>query len=208
MWVRSLGREYHLEEGMATHSSVLAWRISQTGEPGRLQSRESHRVKHDTSHLACMHINILELDVLLQFSEVIQILIILSCQQHKQQKHCRNFSYFQNLDYISQTSIHIKTHKFFFSDKLSHFVVQEIGLQQLGMKYYRSIVFQSLEMPQRMLISSCPIHEVPFSNVLDTYNIIVYQSLRTTLDHVLKQLEMDTCICMAESLESIHLKVS
>ena len=55
-------------------------------------------------------------------------------------------------------------------------------------------------MPQRMLISSCPVHEVPFSNVLGTFNIIVYQSLRTTLDHVLKQLEMDTCICMAESL--------
>ena len=61
MWVRSLGREYHLEEGMATHSSVLAWRISWTGKPGRLQSMELHGVKHYTSDLACMHINILEL---------------------------------------------------------------------------------------------------------------------------------------------------
>ena len=43
--VRSLGREDPLEEGMATHSSVLAWRIPWTEEPGGLQSRvakESH----------------------------------------------------------------------------------------------------------------------------------------------------------------------
>ena len=38
MQVRSLGREDSLEEGMATHSSVLAWRISWTEEPGGLQS--------------------------------------------------------------------------------------------------------------------------------------------------------------------------
>jgi len=37
-WVRSLGREDPLEEGMATHSSILAWRIPRTEEPGRLQS--------------------------------------------------------------------------------------------------------------------------------------------------------------------------
>ena len=36
MGVRSLGQEDHLEEGMATHSSILAWRISWTEEPGRL----------------------------------------------------------------------------------------------------------------------------------------------------------------------------
>ena len=37
MQVRSLGREDPLEEEMATHSSVLAWRIPRTEEPGRLQ---------------------------------------------------------------------------------------------------------------------------------------------------------------------------
>ena len=36
-----------LEKEMATHSSVLAWRIPGTGEPGRLPSLGSHRVKHD-----------------------------------------------------------------------------------------------------------------------------------------------------------------
>ena len=35
MWVRSLGREDPLEEGMATHSSILPWRISWTEKPGR-----------------------------------------------------------------------------------------------------------------------------------------------------------------------------
>ena len=36
MWVRSLGQEDPLEEGMATHSSILAWEISWTEEPSRL----------------------------------------------------------------------------------------------------------------------------------------------------------------------------
>ena len=45
--VRSLGREDHLEKKMATHSSVLAWRIPGTGEPGGLPSMGLHRVGHD-----------------------------------------------------------------------------------------------------------------------------------------------------------------
>ena len=40
--VQSLGQEDPLEEGMATHSSTLTWRILWTEEPGRLQSIESH----------------------------------------------------------------------------------------------------------------------------------------------------------------------
>ena len=50
MWetrVRSLGGEDPLQEEMATHSSILAWRISWTEEPGRLQSVGSQRVGHD-----------------------------------------------------------------------------------------------------------------------------------------------------------------
>ena len=46
-WVQSLGQEDPLEKGMATHSSVLAWRIPGTGEPGGLPSMGSHRVGHD-----------------------------------------------------------------------------------------------------------------------------------------------------------------
>ena len=51
MWVRSLGREDPLEEEMATHSSILAWRIPWTEEPSGLQSMGSHRVGHDLSDL-------------------------------------------------------------------------------------------------------------------------------------------------------------
>ena len=47
LWVRSLGREDPLEKGMATHSSILAWRIPGTGEPGGLPSMGSYRVGHD-----------------------------------------------------------------------------------------------------------------------------------------------------------------
>ena len=46
MWV-GLTWEDPLEEGMATHSSVLAWRIPWTEEPGELQSLGVHRVGHD-----------------------------------------------------------------------------------------------------------------------------------------------------------------
>ena len=42
----SLGQEDLLEEGMATHPSILAWRIPWTEEPGGLQSMESQRVGH------------------------------------------------------------------------------------------------------------------------------------------------------------------
>ena len=47
MWVLSLGGEDPLEEGMATHSSILALRIPRTEESGGLQSMESQRVRHD-----------------------------------------------------------------------------------------------------------------------------------------------------------------
>ena len=46
-WVRSLGWEDPLEKEMATHSSILAWRILWTEDPDRLQSMGSQRVGHD-----------------------------------------------------------------------------------------------------------------------------------------------------------------
>ena len=46
--VQSLGWKDPLEEGMATHSSILAWRIPWTVEPGGLQSMGSQRVRHDS----------------------------------------------------------------------------------------------------------------------------------------------------------------
>ena len=46
-WVQSLGREDPLEKEMATHSSILAWKISWTEEPGGLQSLRLQRVGHD-----------------------------------------------------------------------------------------------------------------------------------------------------------------
>ena len=46
-WVLSLDWKYPLEKGMATHSSILVWRIPWTEEPGRLQSMGLQRVGHD-----------------------------------------------------------------------------------------------------------------------------------------------------------------
>ena len=53
--VWSLGQEDPLEEGTATHSSILAWRIPWLEEPGEQQSIASQRVVHDWSDFACMH---------------------------------------------------------------------------------------------------------------------------------------------------------
>ena len=46
-WVQSLGWEDPLKKGTATHSSILAWEIPRTEEPGELQSMGSQRVGHD-----------------------------------------------------------------------------------------------------------------------------------------------------------------
>ena len=46
-WVQSLGQEDPLEKELETHSSILAWRISWTEEPGGLLSRGPQRVRHD-----------------------------------------------------------------------------------------------------------------------------------------------------------------
>ena len=46
-WVQSLGQKDPLEKGMATHSSILAWRIPWTEEPGGPQFMELQRVGHD-----------------------------------------------------------------------------------------------------------------------------------------------------------------
>ena len=56
MWVRSLRQEDFLEEGMATHSSIIAWGMPWTEEPGGLWSIGSQRVRHDRSYLACIEI--------------------------------------------------------------------------------------------------------------------------------------------------------
>ena len=55
MWVWSLGQEDPLEEGMATHSSILAWRIPWTEELGGLQFMGLQRVRQEWSDVARMH---------------------------------------------------------------------------------------------------------------------------------------------------------
>ena len=47
IWVQSLGQEDPVEKEMATHSSILTWKVTQTEDPGRLQSMGQQRVEHD-----------------------------------------------------------------------------------------------------------------------------------------------------------------
>ena len=67
-WLSGFTFTFHfhaLEKEMATHSSVLAWRIPGTGEPSRLPSMGSHRVRHDWSDLAAAGAVAAELDLTL-----------------------------------------------------------------------------------------------------------------------------------------------
>ena len=59
-WVWSLGWEDPLEKGMATYSSILAWRIPWIEKPGRLQSMGSQRVGHNWVHLNWMETQIID----------------------------------------------------------------------------------------------------------------------------------------------------
>ena len=72
-WARSLGQEDPLEKKMATHSSILAWRIPWVEEPGGLQSMESdmtERLTHNHTHTAKGFgiVNKAEIDVFLELS--------------------------------------------------------------------------------------------------------------------------------------------
>ena len=71
--VQSLGQEDTLEIGMTTHSSILAWRIPWTEEPGRLQSMGSQRVRYDWSNLACTHAG--DINVYMHLSSVHGVLV-------------------------------------------------------------------------------------------------------------------------------------
>ena len=55
MWVQSLGQEDPLEREMATHSSILAWEIPQTEEPGGLQSMGLQKSWTRLNDWACTH---------------------------------------------------------------------------------------------------------------------------------------------------------
>ena len=63
MSVQSLGQEDPLKENTAAHSSILAWRISRTEEPGGLQPEASQTVKHDyaTEHTQTTQIKLIHL---------------------------------------------------------------------------------------------------------------------------------------------------
>ena len=60
--IQFLDREDPLEKGMATHSSVLGWRSSRTGEPGALQSMGLHRVGHLSRDMGSLFLCIIGID--------------------------------------------------------------------------------------------------------------------------------------------------
>ena len=65
-WVQSPGQEDALEKGMATPSSIFAWRIPWTEEPDRLQSMGSQRVRHDSA-IKYIHTQVGEISTVLHF---------------------------------------------------------------------------------------------------------------------------------------------
>ena len=67
IWVRSLSWEDSLEQETATHSSILAWEILLTEEPGRLQSMELQRVGHDRATKHTCKVTVPEGPVFLEY---------------------------------------------------------------------------------------------------------------------------------------------
>ena len=63
-WVQSLGQEDCLEKGMATHSSILAWRIPWTEEPGGLQSMGSQRVGYNGAANTHAHLDMVRVQLM------------------------------------------------------------------------------------------------------------------------------------------------
>ena len=62
MMVQFLGQEHTLEQEITTHSSIIAWKIPWTEEPGGLQSMGSPKVKHDLAHMLASTLYILKKD--------------------------------------------------------------------------------------------------------------------------------------------------
>ena len=78
MWVQSLGQEDPLEKEMANYSSILAWKISRTEEPGGLQFMRLQRVGHDGAHIntsSHMHMTVRVIDEKFQFSSQVALVV-------------------------------------------------------------------------------------------------------------------------------------
>ena len=96
---QSLGWEDPLEESMATHSSILAWRIPRTEEPGRLQSRGSQRIRHKLATkqqqaLICFAIFI-NIDFNIHFKQK-KLQIIMNILLIHKSKSLKNMNMFRN----------------------------------------------------------------------------------------------------------------
>ena len=84
-WVQSLSQEDPLEEEMATHSGILAWKIPWTEEPGGLQSMGSQRVRHNgvTEHALTLTYLTVSRGNIYKMSNSVRIWFVLSLLQNK-----------------------------------------------------------------------------------------------------------------------------
>ena len=92
MWVQTLGQEDPLEKGMATRSSIPAWRISWAEEPGRLQGRkESDRLKQMS-----MHITLYTITTIKVLNMSIIVLFLCHSNQDYLQQHTQIHTHHEN----------------------------------------------------------------------------------------------------------------
>ena len=93
MWVQFLGWEDSLKKEMASHSSILAWEIPWTEEPGRLQSIGVARVRHDwaSKQPPCTDTHTLKYKYKHTYDSSIQILQLNYMLQNKGVKNSKNF---------------------------------------------------------------------------------------------------------------------
>ena len=103
-WVRSLGREDPLDKKVATHSSILAWRIPWTEEPGRLQSTGSQRVGQDWATSQLLYQEVCKFYMLLLILKMIWALLYLFSRKRK----LRSFIPFGKANADARIKIQIK----------------------------------------------------------------------------------------------------
>ena len=98
-WVQSLCTEDPLEMGMATHSSILAWRIPWTEKPGRLQSMGLQKVRHDSATNTCIICTLYILSYIFQHGWDYVVPAILYCAF----SFCNRLCTFSHIKYIPMT---------------------------------------------------------------------------------------------------------
>ena len=155
-WVRPLGREDPPEKWMMTHSSVLAWRIAWTEEPGGLQPAGSQRVRHDwvTNTFTFMR-----LQAVAKLVSTSSLLILSDCLRIQDSFPNTDHCYFLPFNSITKYNLLFSCicHLSIYSLSIYHLSIISVSLYLFSISTYSSII--SSDMTQRVCLKSLLIYK-------------------------------------------------